>query len=538
MSVWRAIIMLVMVFCFPVSLWAQGDSFHADRPPGLPDTLPPFCTAAAAGTPPAAAEGEEPVSMTLTLSQGWNIISFPMAHVKKIVGLQRMLYHYIEGIYYPIDGVALPEQINTRWAFLAYADSDLTVTVTGVANRQDVRSVALAAGWNLVGCPSQKPIPLNQLAVARGQITGRISDMAGPDRDSCWISSTAYRFNGTYSKVNILDPSVSTQPMKGAWIFAWHPVKLVLLGRKPGGGSPVLASITPSTIAAGEVVALDGSGFGTSQGEVIIAGIPVKNDYILSWSDTRIELRIPSYCASGSVVVYAGRVPSNDRPLDISESLPSRRAESTLMGTVMDSRGVPLSGALVMLDQGLSASSGNDGSFIISRAPSGEHQVLCTLLGYKEAAGKVHLPPGGSDALRITLTAVGSPSSAEVPPPQAPPQNQPPDGRSASPPEPKKGTLHVVADAYDDGYHRWWVRKIEVTEVGNGNYHWYKDWDSDLGDAWYELDCDGARVGKTYRIKVFYLSKNGGQSLYNSWDRMLYSTSQTENIDSPGTLVH
>lgn len=96
----------------------------------------------------------------------------------------------------------------------------------------------------------------------------------------------------------------------------------------------------------------------------------------------------------------------------------------------------------------------------------------------------------------------------------------------------QKGTLHVVVDAYDDGYHRWWPRRVEVTEWGNSSIHWSKNWERDLGDAYYELYCEGARIGKTYTIKVEWRSRNEGKPQNNSWDRKFYSWFQTVTIDS------
>jgi hypothetical protein len=243
---------------------------------------------------------------------------------------------------------------------------------------------------------------------------------------------------------------------------------------------------------------------------------------------------------SGDVVVFSGRNSSNSKPLRI-EAPVSAAALSTIIGKVQAPGGTPLSQALIMLDNGLSTSSGTDGSFVISQATAGEHAIHCSLIGYREAQGKVHLPPGGTDAVNITMSPVESPpavAAAGIAPPSSSGASAGEPPAQKTPSEPQKGVLHVVVDAYDDGYHRWWVRKIEVTEWGNSNYYWYNDWYSDLGDAWYALDCPGVRVGKTYIIKAYWLSKDGGDSLYNSWYRTIYSTHQTETIDSPGTLVH
>jgi hypothetical protein len=455
-----------------------------------------------------------------------------------------MLLHYVEGDYFPIDPVKTPEQVNTRFAYLTYCDTPATIKVTGIPNTNIVRSLALAGGWNLAGCPSQKPMTLQTMGVVRKSMTARLADRASSankDNNKSWLYSIAYSYDTKCEKVNLLDPEAMLQPTRGLWIFAWHPVMLVLKGRSENTTGPYINSLDPSTVPAGQSLSVKGSCFGAQPGEVAIAGIPVKDDYLLSWSDSVIELRVPSYCMPGDVVVFAGRSSSNSLPLKLAPAEPTATV-STLIGRVQTSSGSPLKGALIVLDKGLSTTSGSDGAFTISQAPSGEHLLDCSFIGYRGAEGKVHLPPGGSDAVNITLTPIRdlvSPAAGGNTSP--PPVNtHAPEGGTTpkKPQEPRKGTLHVVADAYDDGYHRWWVCKIDVAEWGNSNYHWYNDWYSDMGDAYYLLDCPGARVGQTYIITVYYASKDGGNRLSNSWYRKMYSTYQTETIDSPETLVH
>jgi len=544
MSIRQSLISLTALILFILAMaaasWAGGDPFSADSPPELPDAPPPVIPAKTGKS----ADVSECTVLTIGLPGGWSVMSFPLAHVKRVKGLSRMLFHYIEGSYYPIDPVNDPEQVNTRWGYLAYCDEPSTIEVTGVPNRNEIRSVVLAGGWNLLGCPSEKAIPWQNLSVSYRQVTAKLSDVASPsNREGSrnLLLSRGYTFDGKFSRHELLEEGAVLQPMSGEWVFAWHPLTLVMMGRKNTAGSPWIEALTPSSVPAGSGLVIEGSAFGAQPGMVTIAGVPVKDEYLLSWSDTRIEARVPSYCMSGDVIVFSGRNSSNSKPLKIEAPLSDTPPLSTLMGKVQAPDGTPLSQALVILDNGLATSSGEDGSFVISRVISGEHAIHCSLVGYREAQGKVHLPPGGTDAVNITLSPVNGAPDAPAPGTSSPSgggasAGAPPPQKSSA--EPKKGILHVVADAYDDGYHRWWVRKIEVTEWGNSNYYWYNDWYSDLGDAWYALDCPGVRVGKTYIIKVCWLSRDGGESLYNSWYRTVYSTHQTETIDSPGTLVH
>ena len=61
--------------------------------------------------------------------------------------------------YDPIQGwvavdPTIPGNVDTRLGFLAYTDAGATVTATGTTNAGTVVTTPLAAGWNLVGCPS------------------------------------------------------------------------------------------------------------------------------------------------------------------------------------------------------------------------------------------------------------------------------------------------------------------------------------------------------------------------------------------------
>lgn len=520
------------------------DPLDPSKPPGVPAVMPPPVGSAPSDLPPLdgpqAAGTVETIEVNYTLPTGWSIISFPVGRVEKASGFTNCLYFFRDGMYYSVDPVNSPHSIDTRFAYLAHVDKPLKVSITGPINNGMVRSGSLSQGWNLLGCPFSKPLPLNRFHAMYKNIVKTFAQAVSPalDEGDYWISSKGYVADTVESSVNLLSPDSSLVPMKGLWIYSWHSVKIVFSGR--GGNvvsTPEIVSIIPQTVSAGSTIAIQGSGFDTDAGFVAIGTTPIPPESVLSWSDTEVLARIPPYAQSGNVTVYANRIPSNAVPITVTDS-PQVTGNSTLMGKVEGGNQEPVSGVLLTLDNGLSTKSGKDGSYVIEDVPPGRHTVFISRSGYKTAQGQVNLEPGGTDSVLITLTpsaAGGDTAGVNNTPPSQSSSATPPADRKAAPtePKPKKGYLNIVADAYDDGYHRWWVRKIDVVEWGNENFHWYKDWWSDCGDAWYEMDCDGARVGQTYIVRIEWLSKDGGNPLHNSWYRKVYSTNQTETFDSP-----
>src|SRR5262249_46450073 len=73
---------------------------------------------------------------------------------------------------------------------------------------------------------------------------------------------------------------------------------------------PNISGLSPSTGSAGQVVTISGSGFGATQqaGTVHFNGASTSPT---SWSDTSIQVPVPSNASSGNVVVTVWSVNSN-----------------------------------------------------------------------------------------------------------------------------------------------------------------------------------------------------------------------------------
>ena len=103
----------------------------------------------------------------------------------------------------------------------------------------------------------------------------------------------------------------------------------------PVVAAPNITSLSPTTGAVGTTVTVNGTGFGTTQGDGTVtfngvAGSPS------SWTATRILVPVPSGTATGNVVVRAAGVNSNGSPFTVSPT-PTITGLSAPSGMVGDS---------------------------------------------------------------------------------------------------------------------------------------------------------------------------------------------------------
>jgi hypothetical protein len=389
----------------------------------------------------------------------------------------------------------------------------------------------LENGWNLIGCPFGQEIPWSAVLCARGKTRKSIEEAASPSIDpgDFWISSFAFNFNGNASVFDIEAPGQSMRPRRGQWIFAWHKV-LLLINQSPQAAGPSVSSVTPDPLYPGAMVTISGSGFGSTPEEIIMGGIQISPETFYSWADDRVEFRLPSYVQSGPLVVSSDHAVS--RPFQVTvKQLPTQEACGTIKGMISSSSGKPLPGAQIMLDEGLSATAGPGGFFTLAGVPPGQHAICVSVSGYREATGAVEVKEGAVRSLCVELSPL---ACADTLPFAA--RNPSRYSASSSPSAARRkveGNLHIVADAYDSGSTHLWIHRIEVDEEGDDCLHWSNSWDTDLGDTYQELTCDGAVVGETYRIKITWKGKNGADQMTNTWERKLYTSDQTDTFDSP-----
>ena len=95
---------------------------------------------------------------------------------------------------------------------------------------------------------------------------------------------------------------------------------------------PSLSSVSPTTVKPGDQLTLTGSNFGRTRGSSYVLFTPnvwptTNSDYV-SWSDTRIVVKVPARAQSGDVKVVVGSQSSGTRRItvesEVVESLPSQ----------------------------------------------------------------------------------------------------------------------------------------------------------------------------------------------------------------------
>jgi hypothetical protein len=101
---------------------------------------------------------------------------------------------------------------------------------------------------------------------------------------------------------------------RSAWLaalFALGAYGCKDMGSGPQQPAPTITQILPGSAFAGDSLTIVGTDFGSVPGSstITIGGVTV--DTVLSWSDSRIVIKIPSGSVSGTVVVSVGGVLSN-----------------------------------------------------------------------------------------------------------------------------------------------------------------------------------------------------------------------------------
>ena len=155
----------------------------------------------------------------------------------------------------------------------------------------------------------------SNFGTSRGSSTVRIGSVAIPASSFTGWSNTIIRFR---VPTNMRTGNVTVRTSEGTS----NAVRVVIT-------SPYLASVSPSTVRPGERLTLTGSNFRSSRGSGYVLFAPnvrpAASDYV-SWSDSRIVVRVPAGAQSGDVkVVAAGSLSSGIKRIVVEtiEPLPS-----------------------------------------------------------------------------------------------------------------------------------------------------------------------------------------------------------------------
>ncbi|HLB00464.1 MAG TPA: hypothetical protein VJO14_03675, partial [Bacteroidota bacterium] len=193
----------------------------------------------------------EPIEVEQTASSGWNIISLPVLVDDASTGT---LFPGAVTQAYAYDGAYTAEDTleNGRGYWLKF-DSASAFNYNGYTNLRD--TIALAAGWNLVGTLGQ-PIPASPVSTTPGGI----------------IETPFYGFDAGYSASSTLEPG------KGYWVKASSPGAMILsvftakTSAEGNGGTPagfVAAWPSGPPDGAGTLIFTDAAG---RTGSLYIAG--------------------------------------------------------------------------------------------------------------------------------------------------------------------------------------------------------------------------------------------------------------------------
>lgn len=472
-----------------------GASPDPARAPALPTEPPPAM--APLGTP-----GPGPAE-ELAIPAGWSMVSFSLATVDSLSGLARTPLCYSEGAFHPVSSLPLDPGLG----YLVYADAPSTVRATGSAREGQVVASWLRAGWNLVGCPSPRPLPLRRLALQRpGGVVEVLENAADPSPQpgAAWLyASATASYQGRALQLDLRDPEALLRPGQVTWLFAWHDARL-LWNADLSKAAPRIASLSAPRLAHGRTLEIRGEGFGPSgTGQVTLGGLPVHPEDMVSWTPGSIRLKVPAAATAGPVVVFSQGCPSNRAALQV-EAAPAPET-GELSGLVLTAAGSPLPGAQVMTDDGHKAVTGPEGVFDLPRLPAGPHQVYVSRVDYKPGQGEVHIDRGATRRLQVVLSPKKASGAAPAP---AIPAHAP----EAAPESPERLTeMHIMAYPFTHADMRYWVRSIEVNEYGDFRRRWSNDWDTDQGDASFELDCPGAPLGRSYDIRIVWRNKLGDE---------------------------
>ena len=479
--------------------------------PSAPSILPPR----AARINAQAVQGRDGRTVSYSLPAGWSLISFPLEWVASTTGFTYQLYSYQGTGYVSVDPAANPGALDTSKAYWAYFDAPATVTVTGPDNLGAVTTAHLQAGWNLVGCPSTTALATQSMTVTRqAGATKVIEEAATEDLTAgmAWIFRYMFLYQaGQFDVQDLTVAGATLQPQAGHWVFAWTEGDLNL-NVVPPSPLPSITALSTSALTAGGTVDITGTGLGTqATGVVVINGVPVPNENIVSWTSTLVRFTVPTGVSSGNLVVLVNRYPSNRKACTMSGG-GGGGSTASLTGEVQSTAGVALSGAQIMVDTGQMAVSDASGSFRIDGIPAGAHLVYAMHIGYTTAVGQIDFTAGATKTVLVQL----SPASG---------------GGGGGGGGETMGNLDVKAYPYDSGGTRYWAYRIEIFEQGNYANRWSNTWYVDNGNTYNTWRADGAYVGRTYTIKITWRNANGDEH-YNTWYRTLDSSSQTETFYS------
>lgn len=472
-----------------LGLWALAAAAVAPPVPQPPLSPPPPLALPGLNPPAGAAR--------LQLESGWTALSFPVARLAGLQGLSHCLYRQT-----PEGCVAVTELdgLDTSLGYWAYSPRPVQLVYWGERASRP-RSTPLFQGWNLLGCPSPRPLELAHLSLTPADpgpvrtVAQAVSDPQEP-----WLASPAYQVTGAFalSEVDLAHGGV-LRPGQALWVYCHQPLELRWEGGSPT--APRVSSVSDQTARPGQTITLKGSQLDEVD-SLTLRGLPIPDIDILRRGAQEMTVRVPDWATSGQLVPYQGARPLE--PVNLKVDAPDPLNMGLLMGQVEDPDGEPLAGAEVRVGD-RQALSGPDGRFYLAHLPTGQYSVSVTMPGYRPGSGQVDIAPGQLARLLTTLSWV-------------------------TPPPDRRARMFLTAYPFQLEGRRFWVRRIRVWEVGNyerrATENYYLDAPSRL------LDWGNARLGSRVRVEITWVDERGYER-FDSWDRRVWKDWQSEHFYSP-----
>lgn len=189
------------------------------------------------------ASGLVQLASTVVLKKGYNLISLPLIPVpngrdsvfRLIVGDPVALYRWYS-LYPEITPPQyyLEDVVQPGFGYFLYSPADnLRLDVSGIQTTDDIYSVLLQHGWNMVGVPYGKAVLLSDILV-KDNITGDQRNFAEAAK-SGWIGNTLYYLGeGGYDFASFNDePPAALEPWVGYWIYVGDENGVEMIFRKP-----------------------------------------------------------------------------------------------------------------------------------------------------------------------------------------------------------------------------------------------------------------------------------------------------------------
>ena len=250
-------------------------------PPGAPPGPPDLASWAGARSPrrvavlPPPSSSESPVSGSLELEAGWNLVSFPVSQVTGVepgAGVLGTGFAWDPSArsYLAVDlrdPAALSSGEGTGRGFWIYASQAARMDYTGWPNSgaHGDPDVTLDAGWNLLGLPFSEAQAFStfQVQVPGGSLQplpASVSTLVPPPGPEVLLFGSAFPYGGqAYQVLDLSVPSGLFQPGRACWVYAWQAG--TLLRHAPPAAPRVRTTLLPeASVGQAYTATLEGEG--------------------------------------------------------------------------------------------------------------------------------------------------------------------------------------------------------------------------------------------------------------------------------------